>query len=205
MCPQTLDFCYVQKDIPNSSYLEFGEGKYINLPEENMKKVSLQGTGVGTFTFEVEKVLPSGQSTTTAFMDIPVTPQTSGEYSLNTVSGKPELKLDVTGDGVPDFTIAPTKEFDPILYLQIMKKTLETLTLSPLSRLLITIQIDTTIQALKKGKINKAKLKIEFFKQVLSFRLKLSEQARQNPKILSKEDSEKLIAMLNQLLINLNK
>jgi pimeloyl-ACP methyl ester carboxylesterase len=58
VCPTGYDFCYIMDEIPNSSYLEFGEGKYLNLPEESMKKVVLEGTDIGTFTYESEKVVP---------------------------------------------------------------------------------------------------------------------------------------------------
>ena len=64
VCPVGSDFCYAEENILNSSYLEFGEGKYINLPEEEFEKVKLQGTDIGTFTYESKKVLPDDTSTT---------------------------------------------------------------------------------------------------------------------------------------------
>src|SRR3989344_1399350 len=122
ICPPTSDFCYLEENIPNSSYLEFGEGKYINLPEDKAKSIKLQGTDIGTFTYESEKVLPNGTSSTSSFVDIPVTTQTQAEVVLNPTTQIPQLKLDVTGDGTTDFTLAPSTTFDPITYLLIMKE-----------------------------------------------------------------------------------
>gem|GEM_PF-3034756 len=104
ICSLESDFCEVEENISNSSYLEFGEGKYINLPEEEFDKVELKGTGTGTFTYESEKVEPGGTKTLTVFKDIPVTPETKGEVTINTAGGL-QLALDKNGDGTTDVNI----------------------------------------------------------------------------------------------------
>jgi pimeloyl-ACP methyl ester carboxylesterase len=68
ICPLDSDFCFIEENIPNSSYLEFGEGKYINLPEDQLLEIKLQGTDVGTFTNESEKVFPNGTSSISSFV-----------------------------------------------------------------------------------------------------------------------------------------
>jgi len=205
VCSDTEDFCYIQEDISNSSYLEFGEGKYINLPEENLRKVVLQGTGNGTFTFESKKVLPTGDVVISAFTDIPVTTQTEGEVVLNSVTQSPELKLDVTGDGTVDFTLLPTAEFDPITFLQIMKKTIESFDIKPARKTSLSKRIDGIIKSIQKGKIAKAQLKAEKFQNVL--KVKVAKPLPKNPKLqkLSNADAEILIRMLETLLSNLEK
>lgn len=122
VCVDTEDFCYIQEDIPNSSYMEFGEGKYLNLPEENVQKIVLQGTGTGTFTFESERVLASGETVRLLFADIPVTPQTSGEVVINQSTMLPELKLDVTGDGLFDLILSSQKEHSLVLPEETIQK-----------------------------------------------------------------------------------
>ena len=122
VCVDTEDFCYIQEDIPNSSYMEFGEGKYLNLPEENVQKIVLQGTGTGTFTFESDRVLASGETVRLLFADIPVTPQTLGEVVINQSTMLPELKLDVTGDGVFDLIISSQKEHSLVLPEETIQK-----------------------------------------------------------------------------------
>src|SRR3990167_5569734 len=167
ICPPNTDLCYVEENILNSSYLEFGEGKYINLPEDEFSRVSLQGTGIGTFTYESEKVLADGTLTTSTFVDIPVTTQTQAEITLNQSTGILELKLDVTGDGVIDFTLAPSDTFDPITYLQIMKVTIDSLDIPQAKKKAFSKRIDNTIKLIEKGKIDKAKLRADKFKSVL--------------------------------------
>lgn len=200
VCSLTSDFCYAQEDIPNSSYIEFGEGKYINMPEESVQKVILQGTDIGTFTYESAQILPDGQSATTTFMDIPVTAQTKAEVTLNATQ-IPELALDVNGDGSVDFNITPQTEFDPILFLQIMRKTVEGFDINKGQKQKIYSRIDDTIKVIQKGKIGKAKLKVEQFKKIFV----AESDRKEKPNHLTQTNIQMLITMLNQLLDNLNK
>ncbi len=205
VCSDTEDFCRIQEDIPNSSYLEFGEGKYINLPEENIQKVVLQGTGSGTFTYVSEKVTPEGQTISSSFTDIPVTTQTQGEVVLNTVTQLPELKLDVTGDGTTDFTLTPADSFDPIVFLQVMKKTIESFDIKQSRKTTLTKRIDGIIKSIQKGKISKAQLKAERFQEVLVRKTHKPIPKKPKPQKLSNADAEVLIEMLEKLLSNLEK
>jgi hypothetical protein len=202
ICPPTSDMCFLEENIPNSSYLEFGEGKYLNLPENKAQSIKLQGTDIGTFTYESEKVLPNGTSTISSFIDIPVTTQTQAEVILN--NGIPQLKLDVTGDGVTDFTLAPSATFDPITYLQIMKATIDSLDLNKGQIKAFDARVDNIIKAIQKGKIDKAKLKADKFKSILEKKLAKPDPKHSKPKKLSKTDAQLLLDMLNKLLDNLS-
>ncbi|MEJ0001929.1 MAG: alpha/beta hydrolase [bacterium] len=106
ICPSGPDSCYVEENIPNSSYLEFGEGKYLNVPEDSVQSIKLHGTGIGTFTYISQKVTPDGTSTTASFTGIPVTTATQAEVMINGTS-TPTIKLDTNGDGHIDKTISP--------------------------------------------------------------------------------------------------
>jgi hypothetical protein len=203
ICPQGSDFCYAEENIANSSYLEFGEGKYLNLPEAEMSKIKLEGTDIGTFTYESEKVLPNGTSTTSSFVDIPVTTQTQAEVTLNQV-GTPQLALDVTGDGVTDFTFTPSPTFDPITYLKIMKATVDSLDIFPTKIKAFDVRIDNVIKAIQNGKIDKAKLKADKFKSALEKKLAKPDPKKPRPKKLSKADAQLLLDMLNKLLDNIS-
>lgn len=203
ICPLDSEFCYVEENIINSSYLEFGEGKYISIPEDQMKSIKLQGTDIGTFTYESEKVLPNGTSTISSFVDIPVTTQTQAEITLNQ-TGTPQLALDVTGDGVPDFTLTPSATFDPIIYLQIMKATIDSLDLPQAKIKAFDKRVDNIIKSIQKGKINKAQLKAEKFKSILEKKLAKPDPKHPKLKRLSKTDAQLLLDMLNKLLDNIN-
>jgi pimeloyl-ACP methyl ester carboxylesterase len=203
ICPDTSDFCYKQEDIPNSEYLEFGEGKYINLPGDNLQKIQLQGTDVGTFTFDMQTVTPGGQTSTQSFVDIPVTTQTQANITIDQ-KGIPQLALDVTGDGKTDFTLTPSSTFDPVTYLQIMKITIDSLDLTQAKKNAFDNRVNNIIKSIQKGKIDKAKLKADKFETVLKNRLAKPDPKKPKLKKLSKTDAQLLLDMLNQLLDNLS-
>jgi hypothetical protein len=200
VCKSINDFCYIQEDIPNSSYMEFGEGKYINLPEENLQKVVLQGTDIGTFTFEFEKVLPGGVGTKYAFVDIPVTTQTKGEVMVDQLSQTPQLNLDINSDGLMDFIVKPGAGFDPILFLQIMRKNVEISQIPNQYKYNLYARIDDIIRSIQKGKLSKAELSAERFKRVLDRSI-----VKKGYKKISDSDADVLVMMLENLLINLRK
>lgn len=204
ICPPASDFCYAEENIPNSSYLEFGEGKYLNLPEDQAKSIKLQGTDVGTFTYDSQKVLPNGTFATSSFVDIPVTTQTQAEITLNPATQIPQLALDVTGDGVTDFTLVPNTTFDPVTYLQVMRATIDSLDLAPAKIKAFDTRVDNIIKSIQKGKIDKAKLKADKFESVLEKKLAKGDPKKPKPKKLSKTDAQLLLDMLNTLLDNIN-
>jgi hypothetical protein len=197
--------CEIQENIPGSTYLEFGEGKYVYSKETGIQKTVLQGTGTGTFTYISEKVTPLGQITTSTFTDIPVTTQTQGEVVLNTVTQVPELKLDVTGDGTVDFTLVPTAEFDPVIFLQIMKQTIESFDIKQARKATLSKRIDGIIKSIQKGKIPKAQLKAERFQNALKAKVTKLLPKKPKPQRLTNADAEVLIGMLETLLNNLEK
>lgn len=196
--------CVVQEDIPGSSYFEFGEGKYVSLNKDNIQEIKLQGTDTGTFTFNTEVVAAQGSVKTSSFVDIPVTTQTQAELVFRSADGVPELKLDVTGDGVNDFTLGSNSNFDPIVYLQIMKVTVDSLDLSQSKIKAFDKRIDSIIKSIQKGKVEKAKLKADKFKSAIERKMNRHEDKYKKPRKLSREDAQILLDMLNKLLDNLN-
>lgn len=194
--------CYIQENIPGSTYQEFGEGKYVTLAEDKLQKVTMQGTDIGTFTFNFEKVAPDQTSQTQYFIDIPVTTQTQAEITVNS-AGAPQLALDVTGDGKTDITITPNDAFDPISYLQIMKVTIDSLGVTQAKKNAFDRRVDNIIKSIQKGKVNKALLKADKFKTVLENKLAKSDPNKPKPKRLSKTDAQLLLDILNKLLDNL--
>jgi hypothetical protein len=204
VCDESTGNCVVKENIPGSTYLEFGEGKYINVSQNKVQKTVLQGTDIGTFTFNSQTLAPGGQTTTSSFVNIPVTTQTQAEITLNQNTGAPQLALDVTGDGVSDFTISPSANFDPVTYLQIMKATINSLDLTQVKINAFDKRVDNIIKLIQKGKINKAELKADKFKSVLENKLAKPDPKHVKPKKLSKTDAQLLLDMLNKLLDNLN-
>ena len=115
-----------------------------------------------------------------------------------------QLALDVTGDGITDFTLSPNADFDPITYLQIMKATIDSLDLNKGQIKAFDKRVDGIIKAIQKGKIDKVELKAEKFKKFLEKKLAKPDPKKPNPKKLSKTDAQLLLDMLNKLLDNIS-
>ena len=94
----TSDLMYVREEIPGSSVELGGEGKYLVLPENGEYKLSVQGTGSGTFglTFADEDA-----DIFKEFKDLPISTSTKATLSLNN-ENVGQLSLDVNGDGKID-------------------------------------------------------------------------------------------------------
>lgn len=70
----------VIQDIPNSSYLSFGGGKYVFLKDSLDKyKVKLNGLAGGYFTFKTEEKASDGSVTENTYSNIPVTNKLKAE------------------------------------------------------------------------------------------------------------------------------
>jgi hypothetical protein len=115
------------------------------------------------------------------------------------------MKVDTNSDGVTDIIIKPNEAFDPVVYLQVMRKTVENLDMIKARRTGFLKRIDATIKAIQKGKISKAKLKIERFEGVLDKITNRKDPKRMKPHRITKVEAEQLLLMLDTLLNNLNK
>ncbi len=201
VCDSNVGNCEVVESIPGSSYDEFGEGKYVNLGEGNFQRAVLQGTGIGTFTFESKLLNPQGEESSSSFVSIPVTTQTQAE--INIINKVPLLKLDVTGDGITDFSLSPSNEFNPIIYLNILKETINSLDLPQTKKIVFSKRVDNIIKSIEKGKIDKAKLSVDKFKATLEKKIAKPEPKKDKTRKVSKTDAQLLLDMLNNLLDNL--
>jgi parallel beta-helix repeat protein len=102
--PQS-DLQLYEEEIPNSSYFELGDKKYLSLDGEDIYTIELKGEGIGTFTLEIDEVQGDTVIDTTAYQNIPVTPATTGKVLLQDSLVELELELDVDGDGQTDAVI----------------------------------------------------------------------------------------------------
>lgn len=189
------DLELVEESIPNSYYMNFGEGKYVGFESGEQNKIELNGLGAGTFTLEIGEYAGDREATSTAFVDIPVTSALKAELNIQNLDTLPQLKIDVEGDGVIDFEITPSGEFDPILFLEIMKKTIKTFDLKKSFEKNLINKIDNLIKSIKKGKIKQVEKKIKGF-------IKKIESKKKHNKKIGSEEREAILSMLNQLLNN---
>jgi pimeloyl-ACP methyl ester carboxylesterase len=191
------DLELAEQNVPNSYYFSLGEDQYTGFEVTGGEKISLTGTGLGTFTLDYEQTLGGNTAVNTTFTDIPVTPSTKAELVIPVVGQQPTLNLDIEGDGKVDFTVKPNAEFDVILYLESMKKVIKTFNLPKNSEDTLMKKIDKTVNLIKSGKLKNAQQSIQTAVRQL-------ELNRGKIKKLSADDKNALIMMLNQLLDNLN-
>ncbi|MDP2668250.1 MAG: right-handed parallel beta-helix repeat-containing protein [bacterium] len=97
----------IEEQIPNSYYIEMGEGKYAGADILGTTTIKLIGQDFGIFTMDIEKLNGDSLIATSTFKDIPValgslaSVETSGD--INTI----KLNLDINGDGIVDSSISP--------------------------------------------------------------------------------------------------
>ena len=141
-----------EENIPNSYYLEFGDGKYIGLAEEDTYTVKLHGTDTGTFTFIIEEITNGQVTDSIVYSDVPVSPSTTATMTIETVGSAGPLQIDTNGDGQIDNTLESGEEITPVTQLKILKGIIKSLNIrSGIKRGLIE-RIDSAIKLLKLGK-----------------------------------------------------
>jgi pimeloyl-ACP methyl ester carboxylesterase len=189
------DIQLVEQNIPNSFYSSFGEGKYLSVGSETSVNIVFQGLDYGSFTLDTTLFQGDDIIATSTFVDIPVTPQLKGRI-IDTSSSVPALALDVDGDGIVDVVATSTPTFNPVLYIEIMKKTIDSFDLKkPVEKTLIK-KLDQLENLIGKGKLKNAGT------QVRRFIKKINRTNKRLRKIDASERNQ-LVQMLSNLVDNL--
>lgn len=119
------DLLYKEEQIPNSYYVEFGEGKYLGLPADGSVRIEMEGLDTGIFTYEVSSV--DGERTeTVSYENIPVTASSTAVMIIeNGVMADAVLEVDINGDGQTDAVAESAGEArSSLTYLRLVKSTL---------------------------------------------------------------------------------
>ena len=153
------DLAIFEENVPNSSYEEWGEGKYITVQNSSGIKIKIQGTAVGTFTLDIKE--PDTNKLLVEFADIPVTELTKAEIVPSSNIASTTLLLDSNGDNKIDFIVNPSAEQDPILYLNVLKQTIISFNLKGKTEKKLVDKIDKVIKDLTKDKDKKALSKLK--------------------------------------------
>lgn len=151
------DLMYLENTI-GGEYEDLAGHKYVYLPTdtEETYSVQLKGTGVGTFTFQVQKFdNEMNEVASTTYADLPVTPLLVASTSVNALSIAPPLNLDVDGNGKVDIQVKPNTIADPLIHLEAMKKVIVSLGLKPLQEKLLLARLEVMRALIKNGKIGK--------------------------------------------------
>lgn len=190
--PADDDLQWVKEDIPNSSYYESGEGKYIVLQDQenpSAMSVVLNGTGVGTFTLSFSLDSDSSNPHEIDFEDVPITPDTQAKVSL---SDPHELTIDFNGDGIIDATTTDTSSFDPALYIQSIESLLNDLPISKSAKSTLVQRLNKLLVVIQKNKSAEVKRKIYGFIRTVNFHKK-------GLKKLTSDEQQEILTLIQNL------
>ena len=174
-------FAQIREEIPNSYYMEFGEGKYTGVTGDGNYQVMLKGTGSGTFTFNMSESV-DGEETEVNFVDIPVATSSVVLVTNSSDIVNASLKIDMTGDGIYEKEIKPGVYKDPVQLLQSLKQRIVSLNMKPKWEKEIISKIDKIIKSLQKDRKLKAALKIDKYIEWIDLRLKKIESNKNTKK-----------------------
>jgi len=192
----TSDLQLVKEEIPNSYYMQFGEGKYVGFSNDGSVTAKIAGTGIGTFTLKLEEYRGGTKVSDLVYEDIPVLPTTKAELIISTTS-QSNLIVDLDGDGAVDFTLKPSEVFDSVQYLLAMKNVIIGFDLKKNIERNLLNKIDVVIKKLQKNKTKIAQNKITKY-------MHLIQTSKQLQKKIDDKDKKIIVDMLNKLLDNLN-
>ncbi|MEK7535844.1 MAG: hypothetical protein AAB590_02430, partial [Patescibacteria group bacterium] len=150
----------INENIPNSYYLEFGEGKYVGLDTEDTYTLRLDGQDTGTFTLGIDEVSGDQVTDTLIYQDIPVTPDTIVTMTIGTLDTASNLNIDINGDGNVDQTLAPGTTVTTIDRLNTLKIIVSNLDLDNPNKKSMLAKINDAIGLVKKGNLNGAEHKL---------------------------------------------
>ncbi|MFI5260451.1 MAG: hypothetical protein ACHQU0_01480 [Candidatus Paceibacteria bacterium] len=106
----------VTEDIPGSTYGEFGEVKYVIVPEGSQYQLSLHGQATGTFSLDMQEYSGGTVTTSSTFANVPTTENTLASLTVSDGSDVSALSVDENGDGKDVITL-PLKTGETVNYV----------------------------------------------------------------------------------------
>lgn len=106
----------ISEDIDGATYGEFGEIKYVIVPEGDSYTLTMNGLAEGSFTLIVEEVEGSEVLSSVTFADIPTTLDTVATLVAGDgIESVGNLQIDENGDGTSDTNLTPSID-DVVMY-----------------------------------------------------------------------------------------
>jgi pimeloyl-ACP methyl ester carboxylesterase len=112
------------EEIPNSTYIEFGEGKYLIVPKSTGYTINLDGYANGTFSLEIEELHGDMVIAQSAFLDVPVTPETKATLILGDILEESALAIDLDGNGTIDTETGVGIVGPPVVIIDLLRNTI---------------------------------------------------------------------------------
>lgn len=184
------DLMLIEEQIPNSSYYEIGEGKYVTLDTEDKYQIKLQGTAIGTFSLKIEETQNDTVIKTKEFTDIPITPITKATLTTQTVDTTSQLALDIEGDGKVDITLEENKKVDPLTNIKILQKIIQASSMNKGLKVATLAQLE----AAKKLIENKNKIAARVLLTVVSAEINKAKNTG-----FTKQEVVQLVYMIDQI------
>ncbi len=141
-----------EEQIPNSYYIEVGDGKYSGFGGVQPTVVKLVGTGVGTFTLNIEQLKGGVVVKRSSYSDIPVTLGTKAQITIGQVASM-GLSVDYNGDGVQDSVLGPEQKFVAKSYHTALRSIVIKMEAKEVSKKNVITKIDATIKMIEAGMI----------------------------------------------------
>jgi pimeloyl-ACP methyl ester carboxylesterase len=173
-----------------------GDEKYYTLPANDTYSVKLQGTGVGTFTFQVQKFEGTDISevSNTVYKDLPVTPLLEAQTTVSESELSPPLRLDVDGNGISDANVN-AGELNPELHLDSIKVIVSSLNLDPKDEKQLVHRIEKIRSELTKNK--------EYVAKKIGETIEKVDEGHWNLKSVTTENKALLLSLFTNLLSSL--
>ncbi len=156
------DLPYLEEQIPNSRYYEFGEGKYVSLPQDGTYNVVIRGTGEGTFTLESERGIGGEYAAPVSeYQDVPVDTSSIATLTVSDTGAVSALALDVDGDGTSDVTVGKGESISAASLLDILEYQVGKLEMKPKDIKKFDKQITKVRKAVTKQKVDNATKRLD--------------------------------------------
>ncbi len=98
----------ITQDIPGSTYGEFGEVKYITVPEGSSYQLTMHGQANGTFSLDIQETSGDIIMASSTIAHVPTTASTTVFMDIGpNLSALSPMKIDKNGDGTIDATVTP--------------------------------------------------------------------------------------------------
>jgi pimeloyl-ACP methyl ester carboxylesterase len=185
------DIPVIVEEIPNSYYLEFGEGKYIGLNADGLFNIVMQGSGAGVATIEVEEVEADAVVQTVVYSDVPVSPSTVATLDIQNLESQNDLMVDEDGNGTIDLIIAPDAAETPLSeLLSLLKQKVQELDIKERLKQQLLKKIDSLEKKIAKKKEKNANI-------LANLERKITKQEMKGKIVAA--DAAELIALIEEL------
>lgn len=196
--PESSDIIRAETQIPESEYFNPGEeGQFVILPYGEQYQVEIRGNGVGTFSVTAERSIGNTIFSKSEFVDMPITPLTVARFtpatSLTATTVATALSIDVDGNGITDVVVPNSKELDIQSHIELIKKTLAQLDISPIVRKTIEIRLNFVVQQMNRNRSRFNQWMLQNVVRGITF-------SRSVFRKVSTEDKKQIINLLDTLI-----